>query len=115
VGDGATIRIRVRNISPQVQHNIAVLDLMPGGFEVEQDALKPGPHAVPGADFVDVREDRNIFYCSLDKGETKTFEYRVKPVAAGTFVVPPVFAESMYDRGINGRSGGGSVVAEPAP
>jgi len=57
----------------------------------------------------------DIFYCSLAQGETKTFAYRVKPVAAGTFVIPPVFAESMYDRGINGRSGGGQVVAEPAP
>lgn len=115
VGDGATLRVQIRNISPQVQYNVAVLDLLPGGFEVEPDALKPGRNTVPGADFTEVREDRNIFYCSLEKGETKTFAYRVKPVAAGTFVIPPVFAESMYDRGINGKSaGGGQVVAEPA-
>ena len=115
VGDGATLRVQVRNISPAAQYNIAVLDLLPGGFEVEPDALKPGRNTVPGADFTEVREDRNIFYCSLAKGETKTFAYRIKPVAAGTFTIPPVFAESMYDRGINGRSGGGLVVAEPAP
>ncbi len=116
VGDGATLRVQIRNISPQVQYNVAVLDLLPGGFEVEPDALKPGRNTVPGADFTEVREDRNIFYCSLEKGETKTFAYRVKPVAAGTFTIPPVFAESMYDRGINGKSaGGGQVVAEPAP
>ena len=113
VGDGATLRVQVRNISPEVLNNVAVLDLLPGGFEVEPDALKPGRNTTPGADFTEVREDRNIFYCSLAKGETKTFAYRVKPVAAGTFTIPPVFAESMYDRGINGRSGGGSVVAEP--
>jgi len=32
VGDGATLRVQIRNISPAAQNNIAVLDLLPGGF-----------------------------------------------------------------------------------
>jgi uncharacterized repeat protein (TIGR01451 family) len=112
VGDGATVRIRVRNSSPEALTNVAVLDLMPGGFELEPNGLKPGANAVPGADYVDVREDRAVFFTNLAKGETKTFSYRVKPVCTGQFIVPPVFAECMYDRGVKGSAGGGSITVE---
>ena len=113
VGQGVTVRIRVRNVSPDALNNLALLDLMPGGFEIEANSLRPGKET-PGADHVDVREDRNVFFCALGKGEVKTFVYRIKPVTAGTFVIPPVFAESMYDRGIKGRAGGSKMVVESA-
>ncbi|MES2598768.1 MAG: alpha-2-macroglobulin [Verrucomicrobiota bacterium] len=112
VGAGTLVRLRVRNVSPDVLTNIALLDLMPGSFELEPNGLRPGRDTVPGADYVDVREDRNIFFCALAKGETKTFAYRIKPIAAGSYVIPPVFAESMYDRGIKGSSGGGKIDVE---
>lgn len=112
VGEGALVRLTVRNVSPDALHNIAVLDLMPGSFELEPNGLKPGRGTIPGADYVDVREDRNVFFCGLGKGEVKTFAYRIKPIAAGSYVIPPVFAESMYDRGIKGRDGGGKVNVE---
>jgi len=112
VGDGATVRIRVRNSSLEALTNVAVLDLMPGGFELEPNGLKPGANAMPGADYVDVREDRAVFFTNLAKGETKTFSYRVKPVCTGQFIVPPVFAECMYDRGVKGSAGGGSITVE---
>jgi uncharacterized protein YfaS (alpha-2-macroglobulin family) len=112
VGEGALVRLTVRNISPNTLSNIAVLDLMPGSFELEPNGLKPGRGTMPGADYVDVREDRNVFFCRLGKGEVKTFSYRIKPIAAGSYVIPPVFAESMYDRGTKGRDGGGKVNVE---
>jgi uncharacterized protein YfaS (alpha-2-macroglobulin family) len=112
VGEGVLVRLRLRNISPESLHNLAVLDLLPGSFELEPDGLRPGRGTVPGADFVDVREDRNIFFCSLAKGEAKTFAYRIKPIAAGSYVIPPIFAEAMYDRAVNARDGGGRVEVE---
>ncbi len=111
-GEGALVRLRVRNISPDDLDHLAVLDLLPGSFEVEPNGLRPGRGTLPGADYVDVREDRNVFFCGLGKGETKTFAYRIKPIAAGSYAIPPVFAESMYDRGIKGRAGGGLVTVE---
>jgi uncharacterized protein YfaS (alpha-2-macroglobulin family) len=112
VGEGALVRLTVRNVSPDALSNIAVLDLMPGSFELEPNGLKPGRGTMPGADYVDVREDRNVFFCGLSKGEVKTFSYRIKPIAAGSYVIPPAFAESMYDRGIKGRDSGGKVDVE---
>lgn len=112
VGESALVRLSVRNVSADALNHIAVLDLMPGSFELEPNGLRPGRGTIPGADYVDVREDRNVFFCSLGKGEVKTFAYRIKPIAAGSYVIPPVFAESMYDRGIKGRDGGGQVNVE---
>ncbi|WP_395732630.1 alpha-2-macroglobulin [Prosthecobacter sp.] len=112
VGEGALVRLTVRNVSPNALRNLAVLDLMPGSFELEPNGLKPGRGTMPGADYVDVREDRNVFFCGLGKGEVKTFSYRIKPIAAGSYVIPPVFAESMYDRGTKGRDGGGKIDVE---
>lgn len=110
VGEGALVRLSVRNISPEALSNIALLDLMPGSFELEPNGLKPGTGTMPGADYVDVREDRNVFFCRLAKGELKTFSYRIKPIAAGTYIIPPAFAESMYDRALKGRDGGGKKI-----
>ena len=114
VGDPVQVRIVVRNLGARDLPDLAVLDLMPGGFEVEPNALKPGRRTVPGAEFVEVREDRNVFFLPLGAGRTAVFAYRIKPVAAGAFAIPPVFAESMYDPGIKGRSGGGRLTVVPA-
>jgi len=114
-GQSATVRIRVRNTSGRDLSDVALLDLMPGGFEIEPDNLKPGAGTMPGADFTEVREDRNAFFLRLGTGEMKTFEYRIKPVCAGKFIIPPVFVESMYDRATKGRSLGGTMDVVPAP
>jgi alpha-2-macroglobulin len=103
VGDGASFRVRVRNLADRPLTHLAVLNLLPGGFEIEHGSLKPGRNAVAGADFVEVREDRNIFFCNLAAREVREFTFRVKPTCAGDFVIPPGFIESMYLRDLKGR------------
>jgi uncharacterized repeat protein (TIGR01451 family) len=114
VGQSVTVKLVIRNISPEDQTNVALLDLLPGSFEVEQGTLRPGRNTIPGADFVEVREDRNVFFTNVKKGEMQVFTYRIKPIAAGTFVVPPVYAEAMYDQNFKGRAPGGKLVVESA-
>ncbi|RBP37730.1 hypothetical protein DES53_113112 [Roseimicrobium gellanilyticum] len=114
VGQSATVKLVIRNISPEDQTNVALLDLLPGSFEVEQGTLRPGRNTMPGADFVEVREDRNVFFTNVRKGDVQVFTYRIKPIAAGTFVIPPVYAESMYDQNFKGRALGGKLVVEAA-
>ncbi|MEZ0273830.1 MAG: alpha-2-macroglobulin, partial [Roseimicrobium sp.] len=114
VGQSVTVKLVIRNISPEDQTNVALLDLLPGSFEVEQGTLRPGRNTVPGADFVEVREDRNVFFTNVKKGEMQIFTYRIKPIAAGTFVIPPVYAEAMYDQNFKGRAPGGKLVVESA-
>lgn len=114
-GEGVTVKLSVRNISGRGMDDVALLDLLPGGFEVEPGNLSPGVNAVPGADYVDVREDRNVFYFRIAPGDVKTFTYRIKPVCAGAFIVPPAYVECMYDPELQGRSLAGRILVKPAP
>lgn len=72
------MRVRVRNVNALPQTHIAVNDLFPAGFDLAPDGLKPGL-GVASAEYVDVREDRAMFFTSLRPGESKTFEYAVSP------------------------------------
>ena len=58
---------------------------------------------------MDVREDRVLIYGIATPG-VKEFIYRIKASASGKFVVPPAFAESMYDRRVQARAPGGDVL-----
>ncbi|MBS1198578.1 MAG: alpha-2-macroglobulin domain protein [Proteobacteria bacterium] len=62
-------------------------------------------------EFIDVREDRVVLYGSVGR-DLAEYSYKVKVVAAGTFVVPPAYAESMYERSIKARSAAGSITVE---
>ncbi|MFY7818114.1 MAG: alpha-2-macroglobulin family protein [Akkermansiaceae bacterium] len=102
VGQSLTMTLRIRNLSNIPLGDLVMIDLLPGGFAVEPGALRPGLGTMPGMDRVDVREDRNLFFFRLQGAKDLTIRYALRATCAGDFVVPPVFAESMYDRGING-------------
>ena len=57
---------------------------------------------VDGVDYADVREDRAVFFMTAGKWVSE-INYQIKPCNRGEFVVPPIFAESMYDRAIKAR------------
>ena len=43
----------------------------------------------------------------------QTFVYRIKATNSGTFVVPPAFAEGMYDRTVFARSLAATIKVAP--
>ena len=112
-GQEVTVRLRVRSLGDGWVSNVAITDLLPGGFEVVRDSV---PRRVGGwrADYVDVREDRVIFYGRVDS-HVRELTYRVKVTAAGTFTRPPAMAESMYDPTLKARTTAGEVTVDPAP
>ena len=82
---------------------IKVLEnLLPGGFEVIRSSV-PRESSHWQSDYVDIREDRVVFYGGFG-GNVTELRYRAKLTAAGEFVVPPAYAEAMYNRSIHGRS-----------
>jgi alpha-2-macroglobulin len=101
-GDELTVRLRIRSSTKQWHTNIAVIDLLPAGFSVIRSSL-PKEQTHWRADYIDVREDRLVYYASFGPQSTE-LKYQVKVTAAGDFVVPAVYAESMYDRSINAHS-----------
>ena len=63
-GNDITVRLRIRALKKPVT-NVAVVDLLPGGFEVVRSSV-PRTAYNWRADYVDVREDRVVFYGTFD-------------------------------------------------
>ncbi len=134
---GATVEVVVTMRAHDQKNltNMALVDLLPGGFEIVPDSIR---HAVTandndaegegetdapdkdrdGAtasqwfpDMVDAREDRLIAFGAIPP-EPVTYSYKIKAVNAGTFVTPPAYAESMYDRSIKARGVAGVLAVQ---
>lgn len=120
-GDEVVVRLRMRAIDSGYIGNVAVTDLLPGGFEPVLQTPVDGATAPAGSwfnrlgsagdwrpEFADVREDRVVLYGSLSK-DLAEYRYRIRATNAGTFLVPASYAESMYDRSLRARAIPGSV------
>ncbi len=147
LGEEIDVHLKIRAVDRAFVDNVAIVDLLPGGFEVvlEPRARKPaasegrrdgeadakegepqgeddeerwtppiGTKASTWApEFADVREDRVVLYGGVT-GEARSFVYRIKATNAGSYAVPPAFAEAMYERGVTARSLGGRIAVEAA-
>jgi len=55
-----------------------------------------------------VREDRAVFYATVSSSALE-INYQIKSSNRGEFTVPPIFAESMYERNVKGRGVGAKI------
>ncbi len=116
LGDELRAVLRLRSLGSIPVTDVAVVDLLPGGFEpvVDDDG---DPRVAAASTWVpehaDVREDRVVFFGSAQPASA-TVTYRLKAIAAGSYVVPPPFAEGMYDRHLQARGLASHVDVEPA-
>jgi uncharacterized protein YfaS (alpha-2-macroglobulin family) len=62
-------------------------------------------------EYVDIREDRVVLYGTVGSSVTE-YIYRIKATNTGRFVMPPAFAEGMYDRAVRARSVGSMVTVD---
>lgn len=108
LGEPVHVRLKVRSVGDETFTNVAIVDLLPGGFEVVGSSLQPGVSTISGVDYVDVREDRAVFYATVS-GSVLEINYQIKSSNRGEFTVPPPFAEAMYDRAVKGRGIGGKI------
>lgn len=125
IGEEILVRVRLRALERDYVPNLAIVDLLPGGFEpVLQPQAAPQEGEAPAAwsdplgtrgswnmDYADVREDRVVFYGTATRN-TAEFGYRIKATNAGRYTVPPAYAESMYERGMQARSAAGVLTVE---
>lgn len=131
MGDEVTVRVKIRAIDGNID-DIVIVDLLPGGFEpvlqtqasvTESASNYQGENYDEGSNadeaatswtsplgiggwqptFADIREDRVVFYGAVSNTITE-FTYKIKATNSGQFVVPPAYAESMYNRLLQARS-----------
>lgn len=100
-GELVVVKISLQTILPITVENVAVSDLLPACFEIEN------PRLAPGRDFqwitegfepaeVDVRHDRiNIFSSASE--QVRNFFYLARVIASGEFATGSTSAEAMYN------------------
>ncbi len=112
LGDLVYVELTVRNVTNERIANIALVDRVPAGWEIENPRL--GRDATAGwlnaddlwqVDHMDLRDDRIELFGHLDRGTARKVVYAARAVTAGRFTVPPVEAEAMYDPRIWAREG----------
>jgi len=117
LGEEIDVHVKIRATGGKGEGNVVIVDLLPGGFETvaepSQSFRQSSSTWSPA--YTDVREDRVVIYGTATP-DVKEFVYRIKADAAGTFVVPPAYGESMYDRRVQARApGGGTLTVVRAP
>ncbi len=114
LGDVIYATVEISNTSSDRIQNIALVDRVPAGWEIENPRLGRGGSsaewierdALWKADHMNVRDDRVEMFGALNRGESRTVVYQVRAVTSGVFTVPPVEAEAMYDPRIWARAPG---------
>lgn len=113
--DLIVVRITL-NANVDALDNIAITDLLPGGFEMENPRVTESTNYAfiknpASADYMDIRDDRINLYTSIRGGKRQMqFYYAVRAVTQGSFQYAPVVAEAMYNADYYySASGGGKL------
>lgn len=134
VGDEVTVRLKFRSVGRDLVPDVALVDLMPGGFEPVLEAPAPassgdsGQPRTAGASLpglagsrsnwqirhADVREDRVVLIGDISR-QFAEVSYRIKATNSGRFAVPPAYGESMYERDVQARSRAGQTISVSRP
>lgn len=114
LGEELTVRLRLRASASDAVEDLAIVELLPGGFELvlnqaaadgdsdPENAAAPAALptlALPGSTLrtvhTELRDDRIVLYATARR-DVQEFRYRVRAIANGRFTLPPAYAESMY-------------------
>ncbi|MEJ7645057.1 MAG: MG2 domain-containing protein [Chryseolinea sp.] len=91
--------------------NLALNQIFPGGWEINNlrldDVAETSTSDVPS--YQDIRDDRVYTYFDLSPGQRKTFKVQLTASYAGTYYLPAVSCEAMYDHSIYARKKGQEV------
>jgi hypothetical protein len=91
--------------------NMAIHQVFPSGWEINNLRLEGAENRLSGdrPAYQDIRDDRVYSYFDLEPGQRKTFQVLLTATYAGTYYLPAVSCEAMYDRSIFARKKGQSV------
>jgi uncharacterized protein YfaS (alpha-2-macroglobulin family) len=140
VGEEIDVHIKIRATGSDGVGHVAIVDLLPGGFEpvidppppvTDQQQVDANGEADQGGDS-QVKptafrspvglssstwrpeyadiREDRVVIYGTATPDVREFVYRIKASNAGKFIVPPAYGESMYDRSVQARSPGGGVL-----
>ncbi|MEO9966240.1 MAG: MG2 domain-containing protein [Reichenbachiella sp.] len=115
--DLIVVKLSISSKSGELIENVAMTDMLPAGFEIENSRISDVPTITwikdgRRPDYLDVRDDRISYFINLRNTGIVNYYYIVRAVSKGTFQMGPVGADAMYDGEYHSYSGGGTVVVE---
>lgn len=90
--------------------NVALEQMFPAGWEIINARLFGSDEQSESTyDYRDIRDDRIYTYFGLGAYETKTFNIRLNATYSGTYMLPPVVCEAMYNHLFSAKVAGREV------
>ncbi|MEZ5009596.1 MAG: alpha-2-macroglobulin family protein, partial [Chitinophagales bacterium] len=114
--DLIVVKITLQSLTGRYIENVAVTDILPAGFEIENARITEMPdldwvNTEMNYDYRDIRDDR-IFFFTTATGTEQSFYYLAIAVTPGTYQLGPVSADAMYNGEFHSYYGSGSVVVK---
>lgn len=109
LGQKLSVELYVTPLAPTT--TLVLSDLLPGGLEIESTGEIYYMPADGGEIRAEKRDDRLILFITNLKGPL-IYRYTTRAVTRGTFALPPVSVEDMYNPGIRSLSHGGTLTIE---
>ncbi|MBC3541140.1 alpha-2-macroglobulin [Rufibacter sediminis] len=113
--DLVVVRIALQTLDGRSIPNVAITDLLPAGFEIENPRLMTSREfswlqaMVPATpEHLDIRDDRINLYTTAQP-KSQYFFYQVRAVSKGDFQMGPVGADAMYNAEYHSYHGAGVV------
>lgn len=99
--------VTVKNQKNERVENVALSQILPSGFEIVNTRFTDYGDATNNvADYIDIRDDRTNFYFGLKAGQTKIFRILLNASYLGTYYLPGLQCEAMYDNTFLARTKG---------
>lgn len=97
-GTDFVAEVTLTNTTSNRLKDMALTEIFPSGWEIVNTRFTDfGSFAQNKVDYTDIRDDRANFYFNLKQNETKTFRVLLNASYLGTYYLPGVQAEAMYD------------------
>jgi alpha-2-macroglobulin len=103
----ANVTVKHPGVRGQYQ-NLALTQIFPSGWEINNLRLTNDENTVKAdyGDYQDIRDDRVYTYFGLSPGSARTFRTILTASYSGTYYLPAVSCEAMYDNSIYAREKG---------
>ncbi|MCL1933067.1 MAG: MG2 domain-containing protein [Candidatus Azobacteroides sp.] len=105
--------VKVSNINPSADHvNLALTHIIPSGWEIFNERMTNDENNIAVSDkytYRDIRDDRVLTYFDLPRGKSTEIKIRLQASYVGSFVLPAIQCEAMYDASVQARTVAGKV------
>ncbi|MBR6373510.1 MAG: hypothetical protein IKS20_10040 [Victivallales bacterium] len=104
-GDLLTVQLKIRH-NGRIGNGV-LLDLLPGGFEIENQALATRANVILGenskyeAQHIEMLEDRYLLFFGDEAGGCNV-SYNIRAVIPGKYKIPGTSVDDMYNPDVNG-------------